>query len=420
MSNPAYAPLAYPAFRAFLVGRVFSTLARQILSVAVGWQIYDLTGDPLDLGLVGLVQFLPHLFLFPVAGAVVDRADRRRVIQSCYVAFAAVSLLLCALAAPGMASPGRIFGALVLLALARMFNGPAGSATLPRLVPIDIYPRAVSWNSSAFTGATVAGPALGGLLYGLAAARGYNGAQVSYALAFVLSALAAVSALQLPPARAAHPGHPPSFAEALVGLRYIWRRKVLFEAILLDLFAVLFGGAIALLPVYARDVLHAGPEGLGLLRAAPAVGSLLVAISLAHYPVTRRLGPVLFGAVAVFGAATLVFALSTELWLSAMALALAGAADEVSVFIRINVVQMATPDHLRGRVSAAEFLFIGASNELGEMESGLTAAWWGAVPAAVVGGAGTLVVVVCALLFSRELRKVDRLSDLAAEAESRH
>lgn len=416
-ADSPYAPLARPAFRAFLLGRVLAVLGSQVLSVAVGWQVYALTGDPLDLGLVGLVQFLPPLLLFPLAGVVVDRTDRARALSACYLGFLLAAGVLLALSAGGAATTGRIFAALVLLALARVFSGPSATALLPQIVPADEYPRATIWNSSGFTAATVLGPALGGGVYALAASLGRDGALWAYGLATLLFAAGAMAALTLPSRRAEHRGAPPGFREALDGLRFIARRPVLLGAITLDLFAVLFGGAVALLPIFARDVLAVGPEGLGLLRAAPAAGALITALWLAHYPVRRHNGRVLHVAVAIFGLATLGFAFSTDFWLSLLLLAITGAADEVSVFIRIQVVQLATPDRLRGRVSAAEYVFIGASNQLGELESGLTASWWGAVPAVAVGGAASLGVVALSALLAPALRDLDRVEDLRDSAD---
>ncbi len=415
MSDSPYAPLRHPAFRAFLVGRVLAALGSQSLGVAVGWQMYALTGDPLDLGLIGLVQFLPPFLLFPLVGVVVDRANRSRVLTGCYLGLALGAATLLGLTLSGEVSTGRVYASLFLLALARMFSGPSATALLPQIVPTDEYPRATSWSSSAFTAAFMTGPALGGGVYALAQARQVDGAAVVYAMAGLLFLGALGATLWLPSRRAEHRGQPPGLREALDGLRFIWSRPVLLGAITLDLFAVLFGGAVALLPIFARDVLNVGPEGMGLLRAAPAVGALATALWLAHFPVRRNTGRALYLAVAVFGLATIGFAYSTNFWLSLMFLAITGVADEVSVFIRVQVVQLATPDRLRGRVSAAEFVFIGASNQLGELESGLTASWWGAVPAAAFGGAASVAVVLISGLLSPALRRVDRVEDLRAE-----
>jgi len=418
VDDSPYAPLRHPAFRAFLVGRVLAALSASTLSVAVGWQIYALTGDPLDLGMVGLVQFLPPALLFPLAGTLVDRVDRSKALLGCYLGFLLAAGALATLTASGQVTTGRIYAALVALALARVFSGPSATALLPQIVPTDEYARATTWSSSGFTAATVLGPALGGGIYALAEAHGRLGALAAYLAAMVLFAGSLVAALRLPSRRAEHRGSPPGFREALDGVRFIFSRPVLLGAITLDLFAVLFGGAVALLPIYARDILHTGPGGLGLLRAAPSLGALVTAIALAHLPVRRNAGRTLYIVVALFGLATVGFALSTNFWLSMVFLAITGIADEISVFIRVQVVQLATPDRLRGRVSAAEYVFIGASNQLGELESGLTASWWGAVPAAVVGGVASVLVVLLSALLTPALRRVDRVEDLRAQADS--
>lgn len=418
VDDSPYAPLRHPAFRAFLAGRVLAALSTTILSVAVGWQIYALTGDPFDLGMVGLVQFLPPALLFPLAGTLVDRVDRSKALLGCYLGFLVASCSLAGLTGLGLVTKERIYASLVALALARVFSGPSATALLPQIVPIDEYARATTWSSSGFTAAMVVGPALGGGVYALAESQGHSGALAAYLTAVVLFAGSLVAALQLPSRRAEHRGNPPGFREALDGVRFIFSRPVLLGAITLDLFAVLFGGAVALLPIYARDILHTGPEGLGFLRAAPSLGALVTAIALAHLPVRRNAGRTLYIVVAVFGLATVGFALSTNFWLSMGLLAITGAADEISVFIRIQVVQLATPDRLRGRVSAAEYVFIGASNQLGELESGLTASWWGAVTAVVVGGLASVLVVAASALLTPALRRVDRVEDLRAEADA--
>jgi MFS family permease len=387
-------------------------MAMQILSVSVGWQVYTTTGRVLDLGLVGLVQFLPLLVLFPWAGAVVDRSDRRRVLMAVAANGVVVSLLLSALSSSDTVTP--VFAALVLLSMGRVFAGPASSATLPRLVSTDDLPRAASLSSLTFSVATVLGPALGG---GAWAAWGPYGA---YGLAAVLMATALGCASRLPEVRpTAIVASPDRAQELLAGLRFIRGQPILLSAITLDLFAVLFGGAVALLPVYARDILHAGPETLGLLRAAPAVGAGLTALGLAVRPIRRNVGRTLLIAVAGFGAATVLFALSTEVWLSLLALALIGATDAISVYARQNIVALATPDAVRGRVSAVEYVFIGASNELGELESGLAAAAIGPVAAAAVGGLASIAVVAGCAVLAPQLRDLDRFEDLLPDTHAR-
>ncbi len=415
MNDSPYAPLRRPAVRDLLLGRGLSVLGVAMLNVAVGWKIYAMTGDPLDLGLVGLVQFLPHLVLFPVAGMAVDRLDRTRVLSACYAGYFLSALALTWLSARGVTSPGPLYVVLAFSAISRVFRGPASSAMLPALTPVDEFARAASWSSSVFTAATVAGPALGGGIYALAEHAGHSGAVATFGTSAALLAVSWALTRRLPSTRATHRGQPPGFGEALDGVRYILSRPILLGAITLDLFAVLFGGAVALLPIFAADILHTGPEGLGLLRAAPAVGALLTAVALAHRPLKRNTGLILLGAVGVFGLATLGFAFSTSFWLSLTMLAITGVADQVSVFIRVQIVQLATPDALRGRVGAAEFVFIGASNELGELESGLTASWWGAVPAVAFGGVASMVVVLLFLGLFPALRRLNRIEVLAEE-----
>ena len=412
--SDARAPLRHPALRAFLLGRALSVLGVQVMHVAIGWRVYALTASALDLGLIGLVQFVPQALLFPLVGTVVDRVDRRALVVVCYAIAALCVGALAILTSHG--GIGVIYAVLLVFSLSRAFSAPAGPASLSSIVPADEFAQASSWSSSVFTAATVTGPALGGGLYALGEHLGWGGAPLAFGTASALLALASLAMTRLPEVRAKHPGKPPGLRDALHGVAYIVRRPVLLGSISLDLFAVLFGGATALLPIYAADVLQTGPVGLGLLRAAPAVGALVTALWLAHNPIRRRLGWVLHVVVAIFGLATLGFALSQHFWLSLCCLALAGMADEISVFIRLQVVQLATPDALRGRVTAAEFVFIGASNELGQLESGLTAAWWGAVPAAVVGGLGSVVVAILSAIFSRQLRQMDRIDDLRAQA----
>ena len=380
------------------------TAGFQIVSVAIGWQVYALSGRVLDLGLVGLLQFLPRIALVLVAGAAADHLDRRGI--------AAVSMALQAVGAAvlgaasmgwGLApSRGLIFAVAVLLGACRAFDMPAMQALLPALVPKEQQAHAIGLSSSATQTAIIVGPALGGLVYafGAGAAYGLNALLDCAGLVLLLGIAAPAAAL-----RAARP----TLASMFEGIRYIRGERDLLGAISLDLFAVLLGGATALLPVFARDILHTGPWGLGLLRAAPAVGALVVAVWLGHHPIERRAGALMFGCVAVFGAATLVFAVSTSLALSLATLVILGAADSVSVVIRGTLVQLETPDALRGRVSAVNSLFIGASNQLGEFESGVTAAWFGTVPAVALGGIGTLLVVALWMRWFPGLRARDRL-----------
>ncbi len=372
--------------RRFLLARFLATIAVQMQTVAVGWQVYEVTRDPLDLGLVGLSQFLPFVALILPAGHFADSRDRRRLLALCFALEAVCALLLLAFAWHGLGSALPVFGVMLLFGTARAFAMPTGQALLPNLVPRDRLGTAVALNSSTWQVATIAGPALGGLLY-------LAGPTAVYATVAALLGLASVLMLRLE--RGGTDGRrAASFdREALLsGLRFVRSRRTVLGAISLDLFAVLFGGATALLPVYASDVLGVGPGGLGVLRTAPAVGAALCGAMLGLRPIATRVGRWMFGGVVVFGIATVVFGLSKSFWLSLLALAVMGAGDMVSVYIRHVLVQLETPDGIRGRVSAVNAVFIGASNELGEFESGVTAAWFGTVPAVVIGGVATLAV----------------------------
>jgi len=375
------------AFTLYLGARLFSALAAQMIVIAVGWQVYRLTGRVLDLGLVGLSQFVPFLCLSLFAGHAADRFDRRRIILGCLSVYLVCALLLLLLARHRTGSVLPIFAVLALLGVARSFMMPASQSFLPNIVPLGILGNAVAINSSAFQLANIAGPSLGGLVYA------FGGPQWVYGGAAGLLAGAILFLLFIDSVPAATEG-PASFAwsHLLEGLRFTWQRKTVLGAISLDLFAVLFGGASALLPAFTRDVLHAGPEVFGYLRAAPGLGALAMAFWLALRPISRRVGVYMFGGVAIFGAATVVFGLTQQFWVALAALALMGAGDMVSVYVRGLLVQLETPDDIRGRVSAVSSIAIGASNELGEFESGTTAALFGLVPAIVLGGVVTLAV----------------------------
>ncbi len=386
----------------FLVARLAAGFAMQIQVVAVGWEMYDLTGDPLDLGLVGLVQFAPSLALMFVTGSIIDRFDRRLVIIVFRTLEAFASASLAAGALSGGLTPAWIFTAVFVIGCARAFEQPAGQALLPRLVPAALLSRAIATSSSTNQLAMIAGPALGGLIY-------LAGSGIVYGCSAALFLGSAVLMVWVREQRARAVLAPFSLGYLFAGLRFIRGNPVLLGAISLDMVAVLLGGATALLPIYARDILHTGPEGLGLLRSAPALGAIVSALWLARRPLTSRVGMKMLAAVACFGVAMLVFALSTSVALSVAALAVTGAADMFSVVIRQSLVQLETPDEMRGRVSAVNSVFIGASNQIGEFESGVTAAWFGPVGSVVLGGIGTLVVV--ALWASRfpALRDRDRL-----------
>lgn len=364
--------------------RLAGVAASQMLMVAIGWQMYDLTGSAWDLGLVGLLQFLPALALVLVAGHVVDRHHRARIVALCVALQAGVALALTAAPFDGLSQRTLLLALSVVLGAVRAFQMPAQQALVPLLVPPMLLPRAMAFSSAGLQGAIIAGPALGGFVYVV-------GAPVVYGLCAALFALASVLCLRIrhadPP-----PGEPLSLHTLLAGVRYVQQNKVVLGAISLDLFAVLLGGAVALLPIFAKDILHVGPWGLGLLRGAPALGALAMSVLLTRWPIARHAGAKLFAAIAVFGLATVVFALSTSFALSMLALCATGAADMVSVVVRQTMIQLETPDAMRGRVSAVASVFIGASNQLGEFESGATAALLGPVGSVVLGGAGTLLV----------------------------
>jgi MFS family permease len=380
------AVLAQAGFVRFLGARFAVSVAVQMQTIAVGIQVYGLTHDPLDLGLVGLSQFAPFFALVLIAGHAADRWDRRRILLGCLLALLLGALALLALTLAGLHGPAPVFAVMVLFGSARAFMSPATQALMPNLVPARLFAQAVGINSSLWQVATIAGPAIGGALYAAA------GPAVVYAgtSALLLVAIGAMAGVTAPrtPGLAASAG----WLTMVEGLRFVWQRRPLLGAISMDLFAVLFGGAAALLPAYAADILHVGPAGLGWLRAAPGMGAATTGAWLAWRPIGRHAGRAMFLGVVVFGLATIVFGWSTSFWLSLAALVLLGASDMVSVFVRNVLVQVETPDAMRGRVGAVSAMFIGASNELGEFESGLTAAWWGLKPAVVVGGLATLAV----------------------------
>jgi MFS family permease len=377
---------------------VSSTLAQHMQSVAIGWQLYTLTGSALDLGLVGLVQFLPIVPLTLVAGPVADRYDRRVVVVVCQVAEAAATAALALGSLHGWLGRGSILGIVAVLGVARAFENPARAALLPRLVSFAQLSRAIASVTAAGQTARIVGPALGGAFYALGATTVYGLVAGLYLLGAVLIAL-------VRDAPVARPRIEVTAASLLSGVAFIVRQRLLLGLMSLDLFAVLLGGATALLPIYARDILDTGPWGLGLLRAAPGVGALALSLVLARWPIERNAGPLLFGSIVVFGVATLVFGVSTNLPLSLVALGVLGASDLLSMIIRQSMVQIRTPDDMRGRVSAVHSLFTGTSNQLGEFESGLLAALIGAVAAVLVGGIGTLLVAGLWMYRFPELRR---------------
>ena len=399
------AAFSHPAFVLFQIARFLIVASVEMQAVAVGWQVYEITKRPLDLGLVGLVQFLPGILFFPISGHASDRFERRKVLSSCYAGFALCFALLLVLAQRHAHSVTAIYVVLIMLGLVRSFNGPASRSILPQLVSEEHFPNAVAWNATTFQAATILGPSFGGILY-----AAFRGPSAVYATAMLVAIAALLTTLRIKPETSARPREPLNFTSVFKGLRFIWREKLILGAISLDLFAVLLGGAVALLPVYAREILHTGPWGLGLLRAAPGVGAAVTAGLLAHRPLRGRSGQILLWSVAGFGVFTILFGISHSLVLSLIALLLVGASDMISVIIRAVFVQLGTPDEMRGRVSAVDMIFIGTSNELGQFESGLTAQWFGTVPAVILGGVGTLgVIALWAWLFP-ELRHAGELS----------
>jgi len=403
----------HPNFVCYTLARFFIVLALEMVSVAVGWQVYEITRRPIDLGYVGLAQFLPGFVLFLFAGHAADIFDRRKLLMWVYAGYALCSALLLIIHRESPRSVHAIYAVLVLLGIVRSFSFPVSRAILPHLVPAEHFANAVAWNASTFQIATIAGPALGGIAYAL-----FHGPGAVYICAVTVSILSVIMTFRIHPietsaeqagkGQAAKDGI--SMRTVLAGFRFIWHHKLILGSISLDMFAVLLGGAVALLPVYAKAILHTGPWGLGLLRSAPGVGAALMAIVIAHWPIRRRAGLTMLMSVAGFGVFTIIFGISHNFILSMVALLLLGASDMVSVIIRATLVQVATPDEMRGRVNAVDMLFIGVSNELGEFESGLTAQWFGTVPAVVLGGVGTLLVIaVWAWLFP-ELREADELT----------
>lgn len=403
----------HPDFTLFQIARFLIVAAIEMQAIAVGWQVYEITRRPLDLGLVGLAQFLPGILLFPISGHASDRFERRNVLTACYAGYAVCSVLLLVIARSRAHSIVSIYEVLALIGIVRSFNGTASRAILPQLVPEEHFPNAVAWNATTFQAATILGPSMGGILYAL-----FRGPSAVY-VAAALTAIGAFSSTLRIKTRPRPHSEPMTFKTLSAGLRFIWREKLILGAISLDLFAVLLGGAVALLPVYARAILHTGPWGLGLLRTAPAAGASMMAVLLAHSPLRGRAGVTLLWSVAGFGVFTILFGVSRSLGLSLAALLLLGASDMISVIIRATLVQLRTPDEMRGRVTAVDMVFIGTSNEFGQFESGLTAQWFGTVPAVVLGGVGTLVVIALWTWFFPELRKAGELTATSSATDDR-
>ncbi len=393
---------ASPVFRRYQAARALTVLALQVQGVAVGWQVYSLTGRALDLGLVGLAQFLPTMVLWPLVGVVVDRFERRNILFWCWAAIGAGAAALALFDFVGSRNLLLLYAVLFAGGFARAFSSPTAQAMLPTIVPARTFPNAVTWSSSVFQVGSIAGPALGGLML---AALGDTWKVLGAAGAMALLGALGVATIPAPgvPTRADNRGSP------FDGLRFVLSRPIMLAAISLDLVAVLFGGVVALLPIYAAEVLGGGPDMLGWLRAAPALGATATALWLGRFPIERAAGPKMLWSVVIFGVATAAFGLSTVPWLSLSSLVVLGAADEVSVVIRHCIVQLATPNEMRGRVSAINWLFVSVSNELGQFESGLAAAWLGLVPAAVAGGAVAVLAAMVVAVTVPALRRFDRL-----------
>ncbi len=411
-------------FRRYQLARVTVILGAEAQSVAVAWQVYSITHRALDLGYTGLALFLPGLLFLLPAGHVADRFDRRRIILLCYSLQVLCTAALLVLTRIGLHTVLPIYGVLFLIGAGRAFSGPASSALIPHLVPEKHFVNAITWGGAIFQFANTVGPALGGVLFTLPLARlipdtRLEGAGIVYV--FTLGSLGwfliLVGSLKVRPGRMEH--RAASLKVVLAGFRYVFNMPMLLGSFSLDLFVVLLGGAVALMPIFAQDILHTGPRGLGMLRAAPAVGALCMSLLLARFPLRRNAGVRLFVCVAIFGAATVVFGSSRNLWLSLASLAILGAADMISVIIRGSLLQLATPSQMRGRVSAVNSLFVGASNELGEFESGVTAHWWGAVRATIYGGIGSLVVAGLWSVLFPQLRQADELTSAALLRQSK-
>ncbi|MCX8999257.1 MFS transporter [Rhizobiaceae bacterium BDR2-2] len=407
-----FAAFRHRSYTLFFFSRFLAAFATQIISVAVGWQMYDVTGNALYLGLIGLFQFLPSLLLILVTGTVADRYNRRLIVALCLGLASACAAALFVLTVTGSFSPWPVFAILVVFGVERAFMGPAVQSLGPNLVPPADLPNAVAWNSSSWQAASIIGPVAGGLLYGI-------GPTVAYGTAFLFMALGAVLVIAIPKPAARTAPRAVSMETILAGFRFIASEKVVLGAISLDLFAVLLGGAVALMPIFARDVLTLGPWGLGLLRAAPGIGAIAVALFLAAYPIRHHAGVVMFFGVALFGVSTVVFGLSETAWISIAALILMGASDMLSVYVRETLLALWTPDEVRGRVNAVNMVFVGASNELGEFRAGTMAHAIGAVHAVIVGGIGTVAVAAIWAGMFPKLRRIDNLEAPTGEGAAK-
>jgi MFS family permease len=401
-SGDRFAAFRHSSYTRFFYARFLLSFSQQIVSVAVGWQMYDQTGSAIYLGLIGLVQFLPSLILILITGSVADRHNRRAIAAVCSLVSALCTLALLVMTMTGTFSPIPVFAVLLVFGIERAFMSPAVQSLAPNLVPPEHLSNAIAWNSSSWQLAAITGPVLGGLLYGI-------NAHTAYVVAVVFAGLGAALLYMIPKPMQKTTGEAKSWDMILGGFRFIRAEKVVLGAISLDLFAVLLGGATALMPIFARDILTLGPWGLGLLRSAPGLGAIVMAILLAWYPLKHRAGIYMFIGVALFGLGTIVFGFSKSTELSIAALALMGAADMISVYVRESLIALWTPDQLRGRVNAVNMVFVGASNELGEFRAGTMASIFGAVPAVIIGGIGTLAVAAIWATSFPQLRKIDSL-----------
>jgi MFS family permease len=392
----------HASYRRFFFARFLAAFAIQIVSVSVGWQMYEVTGNAFYLGLIGLFQFLPSLLLILVTGTVADRHNRRMIMATCLLVACGCAAALLGLTLTHSFTPWLVFLILVIFGIERAFMGPAVQSLAPNLVPVEDLPNAIAWNSSSWQLASIVGPVAGGLLYGV-------GASVAYSVALALFAFSALLAFSIKKPDQRSPVNAVTLESMLAGFRFISQEKIVLGAISLDLFAVLLGGAVALMPIFAKEVLTLGPWGLGLLRAAPGIGAIVVAVLLAFHPIRHHAGAMMFAGVAMFGAATVVFGLSATPWVSITALVVMGAADMVSVYVRETLIALWTPDEVRGRVNAVNMVFVGASNELGEFRAGTMASVFGAIPSVVIGGIGTLAVAVIWATSFPKLRKIDNL-----------
>ncbi|MBL0374680.1 MFS transporter [Rhizobium sp. KVB221] len=411
-ADDRFAAFRHRSYTLFFIARFLAAFATQIISVSVGWQIYAVTGNALYLGAIGFVQFMPALLLILVTGFVADHYNRRAIVSICLSVSAVCALALLCLTLTETFSPLPVLIILTIFGIERAFMGPAVQSLAPNLVPEKDLANSFAWNSSSWQTASIIGPVAGGLLFGVGASVAY-----SVALAFMIGAALLVFMIPKPAQRTV--SEPKSWAYVLAGFEFISREKVVLGAISLDLFAVLLGGAVALMPIFASEILVLGPLGLGLLRAAPGVGAIAMAIWLATFPIKQHSGVKMFIGVAVFGIGTLVFGLSQTAWLSILALAVMGAGDMISVYVRETLIALWTPDDVRGRVNAVNSVFVGASNELGETRAGFMAWAFGAVPAVVIGGIGTLAVSIAWARWFPSLRKIDTLEAPTPEERAR-